>query len=50
MTMTPPDHELLEKFLTQGREAPFTELVSRHIGLVHSAALRIPCRRSLAEP
>ncbi len=47
--MTPPDHELLEKFRTGGHEPSFTELVNRHIGLVHSAALRITCQPALAQ-
>ena len=48
-TMMPPDHELLKQFRTCGDEAAFTELVNRHLGLVHSAALRITSQPTLAE-
>ncbi len=34
------DAQLLREFATTGAEAPFTELVRRHAGLVHAAALR----------
>lgn len=47
--MTPPDRELLEKFRTKGHEPSFTELVNRHLGLVHATALRITCQGQLAE-
>ena len=35
-----PDAELLEQFVRDHSEAAFTALVGRHIGLVHSVALR----------
>jgi RNA polymerase sigma factor (sigma-70 family) len=35
-----PDTELLEQFARNQSEAAFAELVQRHIGLVHSVALR----------
>jgi RNA polymerase sigma factor (sigma-70 family) len=34
------DHELLTEFAHRGTEAAFAALVSRHVGLVYSAALR----------
>ena len=47
--MAPPDDELFRIFLTKGEESPFAELVRRHLGLVHSAAMRITCQPALAE-
>ena len=47
--MAPPDDELFRIFLTTGEESPFAELVRRHLGLVHSAAMRITCQTGLAE-
>jgi RNA polymerase sigma factor (sigma-70 family) len=47
--MAPPDDELFRTFLTTGEESPFAELVRRHLGLVHSAAMRITCQPGLAE-
>jgi RNA polymerase sigma factor (sigma-70 family) len=47
--MAPPDDELFRIFLTTGEESPFAELVRRHLGLVHSAAMRITCQTELAE-
>jgi RNA polymerase sigma factor (sigma-70 family) len=47
--MAPPDDELFRIFLTTGEESPFAELVRRHLGLVHSAAMRITCQPGLAE-
>jgi RNA polymerase sigma factor (sigma-70 family) len=38
--MTQNDSELLRTYVHQGSEEAFTELVTRHIGLVYSAALR----------
>src|SRR5580698_5316023 len=35
-----PDAELLEQFARNESEAAFAQLVQRHIGLVHSVALR----------
>ena len=35
------DRELLQQYVRDGSEAPFAELVERHVGLVYSAALRI---------
>ena len=35
-----PDADLLEQFARDHSEAAFTALVERHIGLVHSVALR----------
>lgn len=35
-----PDHQLLEDFTRDGSEEAFAVLVRRHIGLVHSVALR----------
>jgi RNA polymerase sigma factor (sigma-70 family) len=34
------DHQLLERYVAEGSEDAFTELVGRHMGLVYSAALR----------
>ncbi len=34
------DRELLQRYLSEGSEAAFTELVSRHLGMVYQAALR----------
>ncbi len=34
------DHELLRRYATEGAQEAFTELVHRHVDLVHSAALR----------
>lgn len=36
----PPDAELLQRYVEQRDERAFTELVRRHLGLVHAAALR----------
>ena len=36
-----PDSELLRRYAEEGSEAAFAELVSRHLGLVYSAALRL---------
>lgn len=47
--MNATDQELLERFLKAGDQATFTELVRRHLGLVHSAALRIINQPALAE-
>jgi RNA polymerase sigma factor (sigma-70 family) len=47
--MPTPDAELLNRFRTCGDEAAFTELVHRHLGLVHSAALRITGQAVLAQ-
>jgi RNA polymerase sigma factor (sigma-70 family) len=47
--MALPDDELLRIFQTTGEESPFAELVRRHLGLVHSAAMRITCQPGLAE-
>ena len=47
--MAQPDDELFRTFLTTGEESPFAELVRRHLGLVHSAAMRITCNTVLAE-
>ncbi|HEY4415016.1 MAG TPA: sigma-70 family RNA polymerase sigma factor [Verrucomicrobiae bacterium] len=38
--VTPDDLTLLRTYATQNSEAAFTELVSRHVNLVYSAALR----------
>jgi DNA-directed RNA polymerase specialized sigma24 family protein len=35
-----PDAALLEQFAQSESEEPFAEIVRRHIGLVHSVALR----------
>lgn len=47
--MPATDHQLLDHFLKTGDQEPFTELVRRHLGLVHSAAIRITKQASLAE-
>jgi RNA polymerase sigma factor (sigma-70 family) len=47
--MAPPDDELFRIFLTTGDESAFAELIRRHLGLVHSAAMRITCQPGLAE-
>ncbi|MDB6079955.1 MAG: polymerase, sigma-24 subunit, subfamily, partial [Akkermansiaceae bacterium] len=47
--MNVSDHELLKRFLSTGDQPPFAELVRRHLGLVHAAAVRITSRPSLAE-
>jgi RNA polymerase sigma factor (sigma-70 family) len=36
----PDDHELMRRYATDGSDAAFGELVSRHLNLVYSAALR----------
>lgn len=36
-----PDDQLLRAFAERGSEAAFTELVRRHVDLVHSAAFRM---------
>ncbi|MBL9126001.1 MAG: hypothetical protein JNL97_00070, partial [Verrucomicrobiales bacterium] len=36
-----PDSELLRRYVQDGSEAAFTELVRRHVDLVYSAALRL---------
>jgi RNA polymerase sigma factor (sigma-70 family) len=36
-----PDNELLARWLKTGSEKDFGELVQRHLGMVHSAALRV---------
>ncbi|MFH0910676.1 MAG: sigma-70 family RNA polymerase sigma factor [Planctomycetota bacterium] len=43
------DHELLAAYAREGSEDAFTELVERHIGLVHAAALRQVRDAHLAE-
>lgn len=35
-----PDAQLLEQFVRNGSEDAFTAIVERHVGLVHSVALR----------
>jgi RNA polymerase sigma factor (sigma-70 family) len=47
--MNVSDHELLKRFLSTGDQPPFAELVRRHLGLVHAAAVRITNRPALAE-
>ena len=44
-----PDGDLLDQFARTGSEAAFGELVRRHVGLVHSVALRHTDRPELAE-
>lgn len=39
-TATPADAELLRRYAEEGAEAAFSELVRRHLDVVHSAALR----------
>lgn len=39
--MMTPENELLRRYAREGSEAAFAELVSRHVGLVYSAALRL---------
>jgi RNA polymerase sigma factor (sigma-70 family) len=36
-----PDNELLARWLQTGSEEDFADLVQRHLGMVHSAALRV---------
>src|SRR5687768_345239 len=43
------DCELLGDYAENGSEAAFTELVSRHVGLVYSVALRVVADPHLAE-
>jgi RNA polymerase sigma factor (sigma-70 family) len=47
--MTPDDLTLVREFATRQSEPAFTALVERHIGLVHSAALRQTGDAHLAE-
>ncbi len=42
------DHQLLEEYALRGSDAAFTQLVERHLGLVHAAALRQVRDRALA--
>src|SRR5262245_44901513 len=44
-----PDNQLLRQYVEQGREDAFTTLVSRHVNLVYSAALRKTGSPSAAE-
>jgi len=43
------DAHLLAEYVATGSEAAFSELIRRHLGLVHSAALRQTGDRTLAE-
>src|SRR5579871_1026567 len=43
------DFALLREYANEGSDAAFRSLVSRHIGLVYSAALRQVCDPSMAE-
>ena len=45
----PPDASLLRDFANHRSEKAFRELVSRYLGLVHSATLRMTGDRHLAE-
>jgi hypothetical protein len=45
----PPDASLLRDFANHRSEKAFAELVSRHLDLVHSTALRMTGDRHLAE-
>jgi RNA polymerase sigma factor (sigma-70 family) len=47
--MEPTDHTLLARYVSQGDEAAFALLVSRHGGLIFSLALRKTGNRGLAE-
>ena len=47
--MSDSDLELLARYTRHGAEDAFAELVRRHLGLVHSAALRQVCSPQLAE-
>ncbi|HVY69640.1 MAG TPA: RNA polymerase sigma factor [Verrucomicrobiae bacterium] len=43
------DQQLLHAYASERSEAAFAELATRHVDLVHSAALRMTCDASLAE-
>ncbi len=49
MNMTATDLDLLEQYAVQHSDSAFTELVCRHLNLVHSAALRQVRSPQLAE-
>lgn len=46
---SPSDHSLLRAFVEAGAEDAFSELVRRHVGMVHASALRQTGRADLAE-
>lgn len=41
MATSTPDAECLRRFVTDGDERAFAEVVERHVGLVHGAAMRV---------
>src|SRR5262245_47989998 len=45
----PDDHQLLARYAKEGSETAFAELVSRHLNLVYSAAVRQAGAGQLAE-
>src|SRR5690606_6749220 len=49
MTLMSPDSELVGAYVTEGSEAAFRALVTRHAGLVYSTALRQVGDHGIAE-